>query len=170
MVLQVSMARGTSLDRAAGLDGGADAYLVEPIEPVELIATVRALLRLASREMDNRRLIQQLRRIERQFADATEAAECGLWDWDIVNGKLEWFGVHDRLAGMSPRKFSGQIDEFSEILHPDDRERVRRTLYETMARREERYVDEYRFVYPDGSVHWMLGTGRFIYNEQGPIA
>ncbi|MEO8339728.1 MAG: PAS domain S-box protein, partial [Nitrospirota bacterium] len=169
MVLQVSMARGTSLDRAAGLDGGADAYLVEPIEPVELIATVRVLLRLASREMDNRRLIQQLRRIERQFADATEAAECGLWDWDIVNGKLEWFGVHDRLAGMSPGKFSGQIDEFFENLHPDDRERVRRTLHETMARREERYVGEYRFVHPDGSVHWMLGTGRFIYNEQGPL-
>ncbi len=44
MVLQVSAARGTAMDRAAGLDCGADAYLVEPIDHIELLATVRALL------------------------------------------------------------------------------------------------------------------------------
>src|ERR1700756_4813389 len=32
------------------LDGGADSYLVEPIEPDELVATVNALLRMRSAE------------------------------------------------------------------------------------------------------------------------
>ena len=32
-------------DKVAGLDQGADAYLVDPIEPDEMLSTIRALLR-----------------------------------------------------------------------------------------------------------------------------
>ena len=40
--------------RVTGLEGGADAYLVHPIEPEELLATIRALLRLRRAERDSR--------------------------------------------------------------------------------------------------------------------
>ena len=40
--------------RVTGLEGGADAYLIHPIEPEELLATVRALLRLRRAERDRR--------------------------------------------------------------------------------------------------------------------
>jgi len=46
MVLQTSAARVDTRDRAAGLAGGADTYMIEPIEPEELMATVGALMRL----------------------------------------------------------------------------------------------------------------------------
>ena len=54
MVLQTSATYITPSDRIRGLEGGADAYLIEPIEPEELIATVRALLRLHSAEEGTR--------------------------------------------------------------------------------------------------------------------
>jgi signal transduction histidine kinase len=44
-VLHLSASFITSSDKAHGLNGGADAYLVRPVEPVELLATVNALLR-----------------------------------------------------------------------------------------------------------------------------
>lgn len=37
-------------DRAQGLEGGADAYLVQPVESLELVATIRALLRVRQAE------------------------------------------------------------------------------------------------------------------------
>jgi PAS domain S-box-containing protein len=40
--------------KVTGLEGGADAYLVHPIEPQELLATVRALLRLRRAERESR--------------------------------------------------------------------------------------------------------------------
>ena len=49
-VLQVSATSVNTEARVAGLEGGADAYLVQPIEPNELIATVRALLRARKAE------------------------------------------------------------------------------------------------------------------------
>jgi PAS domain S-box-containing protein len=49
-ILNISAAYTDSRDRATGLDRGADAYLVQPVEPIELLATVRALLRLYTAE------------------------------------------------------------------------------------------------------------------------
>ena len=45
-VLHLSASFVESRDKAQGLDSGADAYLAQPVEPIELIATVRALLRI----------------------------------------------------------------------------------------------------------------------------
>lgn len=45
-VLHLSASYVTSTDRAQGLEGGADGYLIKPVEPVELLATIHSLLRL----------------------------------------------------------------------------------------------------------------------------
>jgi DNA-binding response OmpR family regulator len=56
LVLQTSATFVGASDRARGLEGGADAYLVQPIDPDELVAAVRALLRLHAAEEATRRL------------------------------------------------------------------------------------------------------------------
>jgi signal transduction histidine kinase len=59
-VLQTSAALTSPHDRASALEGGADGFLVEPIEPEELLATVKALLRLRGAEQALRRLNESL--------------------------------------------------------------------------------------------------------------
>jgi signal transduction histidine kinase len=49
-VLHLSAKYVTSEDKVQGLDSGADAYLVQPVESIELIATVKALLRIRQAE------------------------------------------------------------------------------------------------------------------------
>jgi len=74
MVLQTSATYITPSDRIRGLEGGADAYLIEPIEPEELIATVRALLRLHTAEEGTRQLNDSLeRRIGERTRDLRDA-------------------------------------------------------------------------------------------------
>ncbi|MBN8898918.1 MAG: response regulator, partial [Rhodospirillales bacterium] len=46
VVIQVSASLVSSSDRVVGLESGADCYLTAPIEPAELIAVARAMLRL----------------------------------------------------------------------------------------------------------------------------
>src|SRR5262249_24842721 len=45
-ILQMSATYTETSDRVKGLDAGADCYLTTPIEPAELLANVRMLLRL----------------------------------------------------------------------------------------------------------------------------
>ncbi len=49
-VLQISAAYVTGQDRVRGLESGADAYLMKPVEAEELIATIKALLRMREAE------------------------------------------------------------------------------------------------------------------------
>jgi signal transduction histidine kinase len=68
-VLHLSASYVTGDYKAQGLDAGADAYLVRPVEPIELVATVKALLR-------QRRTEEALRESElrlRQLADERAA-------------------------------------------------------------------------------------------------
>jgi two-component system, sensor histidine kinase len=55
MVLELSATLATAEDRARGLELGADAYLVHPVEIIELIATLRALYRLRQAERERER-------------------------------------------------------------------------------------------------------------------
>ena len=74
MVLQTSAAFVGARDRAAGLQGGADSYLIEPIDPPELVASVTALLRTRQAESELRQLNRQLeQRVAERTAELEEA-------------------------------------------------------------------------------------------------
>ena len=63
VMLQTSAAITSPHDRALALEGGADGFLVEPIEPEELLATVKALLRLRGAEQALRQVNESLEKL-----------------------------------------------------------------------------------------------------------
>ncbi|MEJ0037254.1 MAG: response regulator [Gammaproteobacteria bacterium] len=65
-VVQISATFVTPVDQVSGLEGGAEIYLTEPVEPVELTTVVKVLLRLHSTE---RGLVQSEARW-RSFVDS----------------------------------------------------------------------------------------------------
>lgn len=58
-VLHTSATFTESSDRTQGLSGGADGYLIQPIDPEELLATVKALLRVREAEAAANKLAAQ---------------------------------------------------------------------------------------------------------------
>lgn len=60
LVLQISASYVEGKHRALGLEGGADNYLTEPVEPDELVASIKALLRLRETEEKLRRANEAL--------------------------------------------------------------------------------------------------------------
>jgi two-component system, cell cycle sensor histidine kinase and response regulator CckA len=58
-VLHLSAMYVTSEDRTHGLEGGADGYLTKPVEPQELIAHLRAMLRIRQAEEETRAVARQ---------------------------------------------------------------------------------------------------------------
>jgi PAS domain S-box-containing protein len=69
-VLQISAVYIGSGDRSQGLEGGADGYLVKPVEPREILATVRALLRMRTAEEAARTAAQEWRATFDALSDA----------------------------------------------------------------------------------------------------
>jgi DNA-binding response OmpR family regulator len=74
MVLMTSSTFTTSSHRTRGLDAGADSYLVQPAEPLELAAAVNALLRIRKAEDKMRTLNAGLeQRVKDRVADLESA-------------------------------------------------------------------------------------------------
>ena len=64
-VIHVSAAAIHAIDRTQGLERGADAYLVEPIDPDELLATISSVLRYYQARLHAERLAARLANLAR---------------------------------------------------------------------------------------------------------
>lgn len=104
---------------------------------------------------------------EIHFQLAIEAASIGVWDRDIVQDQMVWNDHHKRMFGL-PMDAPTNYHDFLACLHPDERERIDRIVQESLASHKE-YSAEYRILWPDGSVHWIAGRGRGIYDAQGKV-
>jgi PAS domain S-box-containing protein len=100
-VLHLSATMVSTEARVAGLDGGADAYLIQPVQHEELLATVRALLRVRKAE-------EALWTSERQYRLFFEANPLACW---VVNASdLRILAVNEaavRQYGYSREEFIG---------------------------------------------------------------
>lgn len=112
LVLQISASFTSRNDRVAGLESGADSYLAKPVEPDELIATIKALLRL--REAEEAR-----RETEASYDFLFERNSLPTWIIDMES--LEFLAVNEaavRHYGYSREEFLSMT--IKEIRPPED--------------------------------------------------
>ena len=74
-ILHISASCVDPNDRARGLEGGADAYLAEPVDRVELLATVKALLRMRQAQRESRLQATEAEIARRELQDANARLE-----------------------------------------------------------------------------------------------
>jgi PAS domain S-box-containing protein len=73
-IVHTSAVHTSFRDRAKGLDAGADAYLIDPIDPSLLIATVKALIRMRTAELEAKRSVENEAHLQSVTAALNRAA------------------------------------------------------------------------------------------------
>ena len=114
------------------------------------------------------RIQAELLEREEQLRLATEAAEVGLWDVDVVNGTLFWPARVKAMFGISA-DVAVSMQDFYAGLHPEDRE-VTAAAFAAACDPQQRalYDVEYRTVgKEDGVVRWVAAKGRGIFDLSG---
>jgi len=94
---------------------------------------------------------------------ATRAANIGIWDWDVKNDDALWDETMCMLFGVAPDDYPRNHAAFLQHVHPDDVDRVAQTM-RTALRGEKYYVDEFRIVWPDGTIRYIRGEASITYN------
>jgi light-regulated signal transduction histidine kinase (bacteriophytochrome) len=123
-ILQISASAVTQGDRVGGLDNGADAYLIEPVEADILIATVRALLRMRNAELAvaeaNQALKEANERLLRTNEELYNFAHAASHDMKEPLRTISCF------AGILEKNHRGQLDAEGGIIVDNIQKGVRR--------------------------------------------
>jgi len=116
--------------------------------------------------------VTERREAERQIADRdwryrmmSDASNDIIWDWDLQKNQITWNESLRSQFGFDTVESS--VDWWSELIHPDDRERVVGGLEALIESEKEKWTDEYRFRRADGSYAYVIDRGKVLRDAEG---
>lgn len=101
-----------------------------------------------------------------RFQRSQYFARIGTWDWDIDTERLYWSEAIYAMFGYQVGEVTPSYQLFCSSVHPDDREQVRAGELRCIETGEN-HDEEYRVIWPDGSVRWLRETGNVIKDAHG---
>ncbi|MEB3209940.1 MAG: PAS domain-containing protein [Leptolyngbyaceae bacterium] len=146
----------------------ATASVMVPVLPEALNLPSRSELeamntKLEEQVRDRTRLLQLS---EERLKLALRSAKLGVWDWDIEGDRLIWDNRMQELYGVESANFSPNYETWAARLHPDDLQAALLITQQALASETE-YENEFRVVWPDGSVHHLEARALLQRNAEG---
>jgi two-component system sensor histidine kinase UhpB len=114
-----------------------------------------------------RRAEAALRESEERLRLTLDAGKLGIWDWDIPDDRVTWSERVYELHGLTPETFGGRVEDFTAVIHPEDRARVREAVRRALGERAD-YAVEFRVIHPTTrETRWVWTNGRVLFGEDG---
>ncbi len=90
---------------------------------------------------------------------ALEAADIGIWDWDLASNRVIMSDTMKKLLDIDTGSAASSYKNFLRAIHPGDRSRIAAAL-KTAIRRKSSFDEEFRKEKSDRTIHWMRIRGR----------
>ncbi len=147
---------------------GADAMRFILLQQFIAVAAVTGLVLAVV--ADERRAHRALRASEARLALALEAGQLAFWDWHVPSGRVSYGGMWAPMLGYRAHEIEPHFEIWRRLVHPDDLERVTRSLDAHVEGQTELYECEYRLRHRDGTWRWVLDRGRVVQRDANGAA
>jgi len=97
---------------------------------------------------------------------ALTAGRMGIWDWDVTSGAVTWTGELEAMYGLAPGAFDGRLESVFATVHPDDRATLDDAIQRGLSSGQP-FAVEYRVIWPDGDVRWLVSQGTAFFDGAG---
>jgi PAS domain S-box-containing protein len=125
-----------------------------------------AFARGVSRDITDRKIAEEeLRETQKRMELAANAADLGMWMWDVPRDEI-WITDKGRALFGFGASEKLDLDRFKNVLHPEDRQRVLEAVENTL-RTGADYAAEYRVMLPEGQLRWVAGWGQVEFDRDG---
>jgi signal transduction histidine kinase len=105
---------------------------------------------------------------EERLRLALEAADIGIWDWNIKTGRITWSDNMEKLLDLKEGSFDGSYEGFIHSVHPEDRARIDEKLQAAIQNRRS-YDEEYRVLHQNNEVRWIRIRGNVYLDEKDEV-
>ncbi len=106
-----------------------------------------------------------LRETEERLRLAQQAARVGSFEFNFKTGVYRWTPELEALYGLRPGTFSGTYSAWEMLIHPEDRHATVTAFKESPVGQV--FESEWRVIWPDSSVHWLLGRAWLFSDKDG---
>jgi len=110
--------------------------------------------------------VAERRHVEARTQLALTASRMGVWELDLTADRLQWSDSMAAIFGLSPAQAPTTRAGFTAVIHPDDRAAARVSV-DRAIREKTDIVNEFRTIWPDGTVHWIAGRARLVTDQEG---
>jgi PAS domain S-box-containing protein len=115
---------------------------------------------------ESKRLQESLAESLERLDLATNAAQLGIFDWDIKNNKFIWDDGMYSLYGIQRDNPESLLEIWSKMLHPDDREGFER-IVDQVLHNDMTFDTEFRVISSDESIKHIKATGKVFKGPDG---
>lgn len=113
-----------------------------------------------NRDITERKLVEQkLEESEKRLRLTLEAAQIGVWDWDLKNDQWYASPLYYTMLGYEPKTEFGNRSDWIDRVHPDDRDLVSGKIQDILAHNLSEYQYEARIRHFDGTYRWQHAMG-----------
>ena len=102
---------------------------------------------------------RELKRSEERLSLAAEAANDGLWEWDLRTQEFYWSARWGSMFGLPASAAVGRVEEWSRRVHPDDAAGLKEAIKAHLSGETEHLRYEHRMRHEDGTYRWYLCRG-----------
>lgn len=155
---------GRSSTHDNSVQGLAAEVRIEPLRNRE--GSIIGTLGIAVDVTERKQIADALAKNQRLLLDAEALGHVGTWEHDFLTGAVYTSEENRRLFFGDDKTLGEKAEDYSEAMHPDDRERVLRQ-HQILLEGKGPASIEFRVVWPDGSVHWIHGYKQIVRDETG---
>ncbi|WP_052074812.1 putative bifunctional diguanylate cyclase/phosphodiesterase [Shewanella mangrovi] len=110
----------------------------------------------------NQRLLERIRDNEQRWLFAVDGNRNGLWDWDIVKGKVFFSSRWKEILGFSPTELDADFSTWRQQLHPEDQSAALEVLQDYLDGKADEYDSLHRLQHKDGHYVWVKSRGMIV--------
>jgi PAS domain S-box-containing protein len=103
---------------------------------------------------------QSLRESEERLRLALHGAQAGVWERDVLSGKVIWSPENYELYGIKQNHEGLTYKDWERCVYPEDIAAVKRAINDTIGQRAPEFRAEFRVRHPRKGTRWLMSIGR----------
>ncbi|MGG9960316.1 PAS domain S-box protein [Ferruginibacter sp. SUN106] len=118
---------------------------------------------------DRKNSEEQIKKIHERFTYAVNATSEAVWDLDLQNNEIYRSDAFYKISGYTKEQVAGDLNWWFNKIHPEDKDRVKKSFEKDLLDGKRNWEDEYRFQYADGTYRNIADKGFAIYDGGKPV-
>ena len=129
----------------------------------EIKGAIETLQDITERKLAEQSLLES----EDRFTTAMDAANTGLWDWNLITNEIYYSPAWKRMLGYEPEELPNSFSVWEELGDPEDIKKSWEMQKEVVSGKRDLFEMKFRMRHKEG--HWVsiLSRANVFHNDQG---